>query len=1178
MPAPSPNQLRARAAALQSHEDLLRDQLQFFTENDAVECPPDADAHFLEEQYLAAASRATHVDTESSALLPAIEERPVPPRSRSRRRNVKTAHASSSKPFPLSFRVDDSHPSVFARREKEQETAPPVANPSSMPTPSSGSPGEKSIEETSLQKHFESTSSRCTPMQHASSMLASMSQYQIHEAQREIFATLNPESISFLRQRSSPTVRPLSQPNRAKPPPSETAHPPAKAQRPRFSSSHTQLGQDATEKKQKEHEQLEQAKRFWMTDATEKVPTQEHVDAILQKAVQDMGPIAKERFDLTGNLLTAEQIDALPTHKGLHHHGTSPASAGYTLADLLVLTRSTFLSQRVMALKVLTTLIDNHGERIIEPMLASDCIGLVFAPLPAADTFHSALTSQVAYLEAVECLLQHFCVLDQNMLIRDSYFASDFYSPAFAREDDSPLLSILSEQHIITTLIEIAKARCTTLSSVDYSKRALNSVRMIVSNSQNASQNFVHETDPSKPSRILSILMQLAVGTDRLNPSTTLLACDIVASVFAKAAWLAKGTDHGAKKISFSEDFLLETAAHLNWALRDIPFELTPMKQEASKGVLRLFRAYLSQNYGVHIISAFLPAICRLVHETDDNLAIESFLVLEAYVHCLALKLVQESGEEHDESASEKDATAKEPTGPLLAIFTKDQLVGLTPQVVAAAKIVVATRNHQAQAPSRRAAAGHFVATALTVIPIPFDDSYYRHLKCVASEANRRIVHPGSSTVVCVKEAQAYASLSHATARILNGKPLETEFVRQEVEQLINAAHWEKSVLPKKSRGEGGWRLIANACAEWVGLLSRLECTVRTLEKAAASLSCVSDVQVILDLTSRCILRKEILLILGGDIGASEAEAIARKFIPQTWSGLNDSKEFLCQFPEETRNGDPTKDAVLVSLDGLVGLWLKQAGGSVEGIQLCNSLFRSQLLNNSLLFERLVEVPLSQCAAPLAFFDFLLQVGKECIETDGRLIKSVSKTKRSTLSTTTDSQFSTSVLSLTDHLVSRGPVSLISSEGIDSLGSIVLSIMCGVEADSTLRQNMWNRCVEECGGAALFELAEFLNPSDLEGMSSRTCLEKDDMIARYISAAGNGFLDPNRCPDVVRRIVLSRLSEYCASPESTTTLENLFQSLTPPTRRTTLNKIFQFAAVGDRHSYESLANWVRSLL
>lgn len=55
--------------------------------------------------------------------------------------------------------------------------------------------------------------------------------------------------------------------------------------------------------------------------------------------------IVAYRFDLSGNLLTREMQESLPTYHGLHHHGEDPDLAGYTILELLHLSKSTVPGQ-----------------------------------------------------------------------------------------------------------------------------------------------------------------------------------------------------------------------------------------------------------------------------------------------------------------------------------------------------------------------------------------------------------------------------------------------------------------------------------------------------------------------------------------------------------------------------------------------------------------------------------------------------------------------------------------------------------------------------------------------------------------------------------------------------------------------------------------------------------------
>ncbi|PWW78116.1 hypothetical protein C7212DRAFT_293794 [Tuber magnatum] len=59
------------------------------------------------------------------------------------------------------------------------------------------------------------------------------------------------------------------------------------------------------------------------------------------------------RFDFKANLLPPRVSRELPGHLGLHHHAAAPNAAGYTIPELAHLARSTFPTQRCMAIQTL---------------------------------------------------------------------------------------------------------------------------------------------------------------------------------------------------------------------------------------------------------------------------------------------------------------------------------------------------------------------------------------------------------------------------------------------------------------------------------------------------------------------------------------------------------------------------------------------------------------------------------------------------------------------------------------------------------------------------------------------------------------------------------------------------------------------------------------------------------
>ncbi|KAJ2401876.1 hypothetical protein GGI23_001100 [Coemansia sp. RSA 2559] len=70
-------------------------------------------------------------------------------------------------------------------------------------------------------------------------------------------------------------------------------------------------------------------------------------------------PIAHVRFAFDGHIISEEAAGEIPTTAGLHHHGDEPEKPGYTIPELLHLSRSTVPMQRAIALSALTCIVHN---------------------------------------------------------------------------------------------------------------------------------------------------------------------------------------------------------------------------------------------------------------------------------------------------------------------------------------------------------------------------------------------------------------------------------------------------------------------------------------------------------------------------------------------------------------------------------------------------------------------------------------------------------------------------------------------------------------------------------------------------------------------------------------------------------------------------------------------------
>lgn len=72
-------------------------------------------------------------------------------------------------------------------------------------------------------------------------------------------------------------------------------------------------------------------------------------------------PPAALRFDFQGHLLPPRLSAQLPSTMGLHHHSSAPGSAGYTIPELAHLARSSFASQKCIAMQTLGRILYRLG-------------------------------------------------------------------------------------------------------------------------------------------------------------------------------------------------------------------------------------------------------------------------------------------------------------------------------------------------------------------------------------------------------------------------------------------------------------------------------------------------------------------------------------------------------------------------------------------------------------------------------------------------------------------------------------------------------------------------------------------------------------------------------------------------------------------------------------------------
>lgn len=91
-------------------------------------------------------------------------------------------------------------------------------------------------------------------------------------------------------------------------------------------------------------------------------PTSEESAASVYNPANDNLPISQLRYNFRGELLSPTTSLAIPVTEGLHHHGEAPDSAGYTIPELSILSRSALPAQRCVAWQVLGRILYRLGQ------------------------------------------------------------------------------------------------------------------------------------------------------------------------------------------------------------------------------------------------------------------------------------------------------------------------------------------------------------------------------------------------------------------------------------------------------------------------------------------------------------------------------------------------------------------------------------------------------------------------------------------------------------------------------------------------------------------------------------------------------------------------------------------------------------------------------------------------
>ena len=227
--------------------------------------------------------------------------------------------------------------------------------------------------------------------------LAHMSAEDIEEAREELVNGLSPSLIERLLKKANIDDEPrelrkvpqdILQEKMAKPRanlpqkrvtfeestsiPTTTPHPPSASQN---AGSPGSLSQDIRAPQNSQAPQIDPSSPNFLSELHDKYfpelpsdpSTLSWMQPLPEKSSYDPAaeslPAAALRFDFRGRLLPPRLSSQLPSTLGLHHHSSAPSSAGYTIPELAHLARSTFPTQRCLAMQTLGRILYRLGRR-----------------------------------------------------------------------------------------------------------------------------------------------------------------------------------------------------------------------------------------------------------------------------------------------------------------------------------------------------------------------------------------------------------------------------------------------------------------------------------------------------------------------------------------------------------------------------------------------------------------------------------------------------------------------------------------------------------------------------------------------------------------------------------------------------------------------------------------------
>ncbi len=815
----------------------------------------------------------------------------------------------------------------------------------------------------------------------------------------------------------------------------------------------------------KEAEKLE-----WTRDTSSNTEGQQELEAAMRKCVEELGEIGRRRFDLNGNMLTTEQVQNLPTHLGLHHHGSNPSDAGYTLTEILLLTRSTVHTQRAMAYTVFSRVVKKQRELVTGPLLNSGALPLAFANLKQMNSSGPNPAAAAAQLIAAEALLKPLHDVGVRELSQDVYFASLFYSPC-ALTKSMPALKILQASDLVPSLITFAHSWFMNTQQ-DFTVRALRAARTLVKSCDVTSgKELVSKTN-------LNHLHNMANGSGNSTSLVIFLACDILAYYLLFVGW-GEMQESEAGSFLFRDRNLKSIGVCMQFYL-SLPQNVSDEVHLASAASLRVLRAALTFDKGIDVFRENLSAICAVSFAFQNNASEgnttassvasrEALLALESYVHALystANRLQTDS--ETTSTSNPTNTTTKSTSGSLRERQNEARYAEITALVPLARS--AAYQFVQGGLSSHQAAAGHFAGSVFSLHRDPISSDLIPSVLQLAKKASEDLSKFSSSqhgTSASFAYYQQIASCAHAAGRMLSKCVLPESVVGQICRDLVSGTEFEGD--HQRRQGQPFIRPIANAAAEWLVKFAQLRPNREAVFRGVQLLPHLGEPQVVMELVFKCIVHPPLLEVLNARVTRSSANLILDKLTTPTLTKLLNEQSLRCR--GEVEKGKAT----LVTFSDIVQWWVSSTDTVEEGALVAGTLVKSDLVSPGSIYRALLH------ASPMSFVtgsllsELVLTSGTRTFRDKNLAFHPNWNTCVSIYSAEKRPPLAEIFFQLASRLTERGPFVCINGKtDEDALASLILTTMCRRDAHVSLRQHLWRETVRDCGGGALFAYARFL--------------------------------------------------------------------------------------------------------